>query len=182
MRRLNLFPVGEGAIRTLVAIVRVTVLVNLLMLASELFTAFYTGGAHVAAARYLFFGDHGAYGLVPWMWTSVTCNIAAALAFLNPRVLERKGWLVAGCVLAFVGIWIEKGMGLIVPGFIPSTLHEIVEYAPSVTEWKITAGIWSLGLLIFSAALKVACPVLSGSIRESATVPGASQLLPGRHV
>src|SRR5262249_8465517 len=82
--RLNLFPVGEGALRTLVAIIRVTVLINLLMLASELFTAFYTGGTHVAAARYLFFGEHGAPALVPWMWTSVVCNILAALAFLNP--------------------------------------------------------------------------------------------------
>lgn len=164
VRRLNLFPVGEGAIRTLVAIVRVTVLINLLMLASELFTAFYTGGAHVAAARYLFFGSHGAYGLVPWMWTSAIFNVVAALAFLNPRALERKAWLVTGCVLAFAGIWIEKGMGLIIPGFIPSTLHEIVEYAPSVTEWKITAGIWSFGLLIFSAALQVARPVLSETL------------------
>lgn len=164
VRRLNLFPVGEGAIRTLVAIVRVTVLINLLMLASELFTAFYTGGTHVAAARYIFFGAHGAHGLVPWMWSSVIFNVAAALAFLNPRVLEHKAWLVAGCVLAFVGIWIEKGMGLIIPGFIPSTLHEIVEYSPSVTEWKITAGIWSFGLLIFSVALQVARPVLSGTL------------------
>jgi Ni/Fe-hydrogenase subunit HybB-like protein len=53
-------------------------------------------------------------------------------------------------------------MGLIIPGFIPSTLHEIVEYVPSITEWKVTAGVWAFGLMIYTAALKVALPVLSG--------------------
>ncbi len=166
VRRFQWFPVSEGPIRTLVAIVRVTVLINLLMLGSELFTAFYTGGSHASSARYLFFGLDDAHALVPWMWTSVIFNVAAALAFLNPCVLEQKAWLVAGCLLAFTGIWIEKGMGLIVPGFIPSTLHEIVEYSPSLSEWKITAGIWALGLLVFTAAIKVALPVLRGEFGQ----------------
>jgi len=166
VRRFQWFPVSEGPIRTLVGIVRVTVLINLLMLASELFTAFYTGGSHASAARYLFFGVGDAHALVPWMWTSVIFNVVAAFAFLNPRVIEQKAWLVAGCFLAFTGIWIEKGMGLIVPGFIPSTLHEIVEYSPSLSEWKITAGIWALGLLVFTAAIKVTLPVLRGEFGQ----------------
>lgn len=166
VRRFRWFPVAEGPIRTLVAIVRVTVLINLLMLASELFTAFYTGGHHASAARYLFFGVDGATALVPWTWTSLVFNVVAAFAFLNPRVVEQKAWLVAGCLLAFTGIWIEKGMGLIVPGFIPSALHEIVEYGPSLSEWKITVGIWALGLLVFTAALKVALPVLRGDLQQ----------------
>jgi molybdopterin-containing oxidoreductase family membrane subunit len=164
VQRLRLFPVGPGPVRHLVAIVRVTVLINLLMLASEWFTAFYTGGSHATAARYLFFGSHGAHALVPWMWTSVAFNIVAALLFLKPHVGDQPPWLVGACVLAFAGIWIEKGMGLIIPGFVPSTLHEIVEYQPSLSEWKITAGIWALGLLVFSAGLKVAMPVLSGKV------------------
>ena len=45
IRRMTSLKVGEGSIRTLAAIMRVTILVNLVMLASELFTAFYTGGA-----------------------------------------------------------------------------------------------------------------------------------------
>ncbi|MEZ4655763.1 MAG: hypothetical protein R3E12_19800, partial [Candidatus Eisenbacteria bacterium] len=70
--------------------------------------------------------------------------------------------LISACVLSFVGIWIEKGMGLIIPGFIPSTLHEIVEYAPSLVEWKITAGIWAFGLMVLTVALKIALPILAG--------------------
>jgi molybdopterin-containing oxidoreductase family membrane subunit len=111
VQRFRWFHVGDGPIRTLVAIVRVTVLINLLMLASELFTAFYTGGSHASSAHYLFFGLGDAHDLVPWMWTSLVFNVAAAFAFLNPRVVEQKIWLVAGCVLAFVGIGSKRAWG-----------------------------------------------------------------------
>ena len=46
-------------------------------------------------------------------------------------------------------------MGLIIPGFIPSTLHEIVEYAPSLVEWKVTVGIWAFGLMLLTILLKL---------------------------
>ena len=77
--------------------------------------------------------------------------------------MQHEGLIALACVFAFVGIWIEKGMGLIVPGFIPSTLHEIVEYLPSQSEWKITAGIWAFGLMVYTVALKIAIPILGGS-------------------
>ena len=161
--------ISDAPISTLVNIIRVTMLINLLMLGSELFTAFYTGGTHAGSASYLFFGLHGANGLVPWTWASIGLNIVAALLFLMPKIIERKGLLISACVMAFAGIWIEKGMGLIIPGFIPSTLHEIVEYSPSLNEWKITAGMWALGLLIFTAALKIALPVIRGDVEKLLT-------------
>jgi Ni/Fe-hydrogenase subunit HybB-like protein len=52
-------------------------------------------------------------------------------------------------------------MGLIVPGFIPSTLHEIVEYAPSLVEWKVTAGIWAFGMMVYTVALKIAINIMA---------------------
>jgi Ni/Fe-hydrogenase subunit HybB-like protein len=149
----------------LVQILKVTLVVNLFMLASELFTEFYTGGAHTASARYLFFGLHGHNGLVPWIWTAITLNVVACGMVFHPKTSERRSLLVTACLLTFVGIWIEKGMGLIVPGFIPSALHEIVEYAPSVVEWKVTAGIWAIGLLIYTVAIKIAVPTLTGDLR-----------------
>jgi len=153
---------SEQPVRTLVNIVRVTTVVNLVMIASELFTEFYSGGSHRESARYLYLGLHGHDGLVPWIWTALGMNVAATILFFQRRVDQRGRPLIMACVLAFVGCWIEKGMGLIVPGFIPSTLHEIVEYSPSVIEWKVTAGIWAAGLLVFSAAIKVAMPMLGG--------------------
>lgn len=155
----------DQPIATLTKIIRVTILINLLMVASELFTEFYTGGSHVSAAKYLFFGLHGKTALVPWIWTAITLNIVAALLFLWPGLLSLK-WrplLVSACVMAFIGAWIEKGMGLIIPGFVPSTLHEIVEYVPSQLEWKVTVGIWAFGLMIFTIAIKTALPTLKKS-------------------
>ncbi len=78
-----------------------------------------------------------------------------------PNALERGGVRIAACVLCIVGIWIEKGMGLITPGFIPSTLPEIVEYTPSLTEWKVTAGIWAFGFMLLTVLLKFIATVFS---------------------
>lgn len=159
--------VTDKPIATLMGVLRITVLLNLFMLASELFTQFYTGGTHVTAAEYLFFGSHGKNGLVPWIWTSITMNVVAAMLLLHPSASKRRWLLNTACILVFFGVWIEKGMGLIVPGFVPSTLHELVEYSPSVNEWKITVGVWATGLLIYTIALKVAMPVLTGKISLS---------------
>jgi|GEM_PF-980792 len=139
------FTPPTGPARTLIQIIRIAMTVKLIMLASEVFTMFYTGGAHAASARYLFFGLHGHHGLVPWRWTSLACNILGTILFFMPAALECGSVRISACVLCIVVIWIEKGMGLIVPGFIPRTLHEIVEYTPSLTEWKVSAGIWAFG-------------------------------------
>jgi Ni/Fe-hydrogenase subunit HybB-like protein len=155
--------IDDAPSRLLINIIRVTALVNLLMVASEVFTEFYTGGSHAAPARYLFLGLHGHYALVPWIWTAIVFNIVAAGLFLSPLVFRSTRVLVIACVLAFVGAWIEKGMGLIVPGFIPSTLHEIVEYTPSLTEWKVSAGIWAFGLMVLTILLKTAIAVFNRS-------------------
>jgi Ni/Fe-hydrogenase subunit HybB-like protein len=166
VRRLYLsFHIPEGPINTLVAVLRVTIVVNFFMLGSELFTAFYTGGGHAVAVRYLFFGAHGKYGLVPWIWTAIALNTTALGLLVVHRRTGSLRYLNIACGCAFTGIWIEKGMGLIVPGFVPSTLHEFVEYAPSLTEWKVTAGVWALGLGVLTVALKIALPVLSGRVR-----------------
>jgi len=165
MKRLTSVQGLDQPIATLTKIIRVTILINLLMVASELFTEFYTGGAHVSAAKYLFFGLHGKTALVPWTWTAIVLNVTAAGLFLWRGILSTKfrGLLVAACAMAFVGAWIEKGMGLIIPGFVPSTLHEIVEYVPSQLEWKVSVGIWAFGLMVFTIAIKTALPTLRQS-------------------
>jgi len=175
LRRIARVPLPDEPVQTLVRIVRVTILINLLMVVSEVFTEFYTGGAHTSSAHYLFFGLHGFNGLVPWIWTAIGLNVAAAVLFLHPKAMSNMWWVVAASAMAFVGIWIEKGMGLIVPGFIPSTLHEIVEYTPSLAEWKITAGIWAFGLMVYTVALKIAIPILAGRVGlyNSSPEPGA---------
>ena len=45
----------------------------------------------------------------------------------------------------------------------------MVEYVPTLTEWKVTAGIWAFGLMVLTVAVavKVALPVLSGQFADS---------------
>ena len=155
--------------QTLIQIIRVAMAVNLLMLFSELFTLFYTGSGHAASAKYLFFGSHGASGLVPWIWTALALNIAGTVLFFLPAALERSHLRIVACLCCIVGIWIEKGMGLVVPGFIPSTLHEVVEYSPSLVEWKVTAGIWAFGLLVLTILVKLIAAVESRQVRQSSS-------------
>ena len=164
IRYLSKYKVGDGAIRILVNIMRVTILINLLMLVSEVFTEFYTGGSHTASAKYLYFGLHGYNALVPWIWSSIALTIIAAVLLLRPKITQKPVLLIIACVLAFAGIWIEKGMGLIIPGFIPNTLHEIVEYLPNGIEWRISAGIWAAGLMIYTIAIRIAMPIFSGEV------------------
>jgi molybdopterin-containing oxidoreductase family membrane subunit len=77
-------------------------------------------------------------------------------------------WLDLACILAIVGIWIEKGMGLVVPGFIPSPLGEIVEYTPSLNETLVCFGIWAFGLLCYTLLLRIAVPILQGRLTRPA--------------
>ncbi|MCU0681551.1 MAG: polysulfide reductase NrfD [Polyangiaceae bacterium] len=158
------FPHTSGPIRLLTRVLRVTILVNLFMFASEMFTELYAGGAHHASARYLFFGLHGKRALVPWAWTGVALNLASALLLHLPASRADRRVLLAGCACAFSGVWIEKGMGLIIPGFVPSTLHEVVEYAPSLTEWKVSAGIYAAGLMALIVLLRTTLPVFTGEV------------------
>lgn len=165
IRRATQFHVGDKPIQTLVSIMRVTMVINIIILISELFTSFYAGGSHGVAMEYLFFGLHGHDALVPWMWTSVILIVLSTLMLLCPMVTRNYLMLDFACVFAFVGIWIEKGMGLIIPGFIPSTLHEMVEYLPSALEWKVSAGIWAIGLIVYTLALKIAANILTGKMK-----------------
>ncbi len=167
LKRLPGQTIDAGPSRLLINIIRVTILTNLLMIVSEVFTEFYSGGAHTASTMYLFLGLHGFDALVPWIWTAIAFNVIAAAIFLSPRIFRSTPLLIVACLLAFVGSWIEKGMGLIVPGFIPSTLHEIVEYLPSLTEWKVSAGIWALGLMVLTVLLKMARTVFNDAVAET---------------
>ena len=157
--------ITDRALMTLRAIVQVSMLVNVFLLLNELFKEFYTDNLHASAAQYLYFGLHGHTGLVPWIWTAVGCNLVALTLLMLP-VSRSLRWLDVACVLAIVGVWIEKGMGLVVPGQIPSPLGEIIEYSPTLDEALISFGIWAFGILCYTVLLRVAIPILQGQFRE----------------
>ncbi len=154
---------SDQALRMLKNIVTVALTINQFLLLSELFTEFYTDSAHMASTIYLYFGLHGYDALVPWVWTAVALNTIALVILYLPLARSLQ-FLNLACVLMIVGIWIEKGMGLIIPAFIPSPLGEMVEYTPTLNEIFVCLGIWAFGLLLYTILVRVTVPVLAGRL------------------
>jgi molybdopterin-containing oxidoreductase family membrane subunit len=157
------YVVPDKAFLTLRNIVRVAMTASMFLLASEAFTEFYTDSAHVASARYLFFGLEGRHALVPWIWTAIGLNLTGLVILYLP-VSQSRGFMNAACAMIIVGVWIEKGMGLVIPAFVPTPLGEIVEYTPTLNETLVSAGIAAFGLLVFTILVRVTIPVLSGKL------------------
>ncbi len=139
--------------------------INLFLLGAEVFKEFYSGSIHSYPMTYLYFGLHGKSSLVPWMWAATIMNITAFFLFLFPKTRENFTTLNIGCLFIIMGVYIEKGMGLIVPGFVPDTLGEIYEYSPTNAEIIITIGIWAAGALLYTFLLKFAIPIYTGKLR-----------------
>ena len=55
-------------------------------------------------------------------------------------------------------------MGLIIPGFIPTPMGDLVEYTPSWVEFFVCVGIWSLGAFLFTAMARVAVAIQTGRL------------------
>jgi Ni/Fe-hydrogenase subunit HybB-like protein len=174
IRSNTAYEIGEAAFSKLAMIVTVAAQINLIMLVSEVFTEFYFFTHHAVSAQYLFFGLDGHNALVPWIWTAIGLNVAATVVLTIHPLRRDFRWLIPACVVLFVAIWTEKGMGMVIPGFIPSPLGEIVEYSPTWIELAVTAGIWALGLFVLTVLVRVALPIELGEARSphlSAGVP-----------
>ncbi|MEI6472736.1 MAG: hypothetical protein WCO20_08840, partial [Holophagaceae bacterium] len=128
----------------------------------ESFKELYSGTEHMVYFQYLLFGVKGHNTLVPYAWASIICGAIAFLLFLVPKTRTNWVTLNIGCVLIYASVYIEKGMGLIIPGLTPDALGEIYVYTPSKTEIFVAAGIFALGFLVFTIMLKAAVPMMLG--------------------
>ena len=165
IRRFTDYKIKTKTLNKIALIVTVAAQINLIMLGSEIFKEFYAPTEHSASALYLFFGYEGHNSLVPWIWTGIVLNILATLALTLHRLRKNVRLLNWACAALFLGIWIEKGMGLIVPGFIPGQWGQIVEYVPTWVEIGVTVGVWAFGAFVFTILVKVAVPIELGRVR-----------------
>jgi molybdopterin-containing oxidoreductase family membrane subunit len=145
--------------------------INLFLLGCEVFKEFYTGALHSASAYYLYFGLHGHAMLPRFIWTGIVFNVTATVIFLVPKLRQKPRTLYIGCGLTIVGIWIEKGVGLLFPGFVPSPLGEIVEYAPNANEIIICFGVLAVGAFLFTLMAKVTIAILTGELSVNGQKP-----------
>ena len=167
--------IEDSAIKLLATIVTWCLGLAIFLTLSEVVVELYARTEHANGLYYLMFGLHGLTGLVPWFWSAVVLMTGAFVLFLIPAFRNDMRRLPIPCAMAFAGIWIEKGMGLIVPGFIPSPIGEVTEYHPSFVEVLMTLGIWAFGFFILTILLKGAIGILLGEIRYGASPAAAAK-------
>ena len=166
IRAITDYPIRQSVIHHLALVATIALQVTLFFLLAELFTEFYNEGEHAASARYLFLGLDGHTGLVPWIWSAIgLLSVAVVILMIHP-LRRHPVTMNLAFVLILVGVWIEKGMGLVVPAFIPRPIGEIYEYLPNQTVVLVAIGIWAIGLLIFTLLAKAALPVQCEFLRQ----------------
>jgi molybdopterin-containing oxidoreductase family membrane subunit len=168
------FDPGQEAIAKLGEIVTYAMVVNVFFVALELFTALYSDiPEHVEHFAYLYLGLHGHAALAPWMATSVALAAVSLVLLLVPRLRRRPGILPVACVTVVGSLWIEKGLGMVVTGFVPNPLGHVTEYGPTLPEVLIALGIYAAGGLVLTGLFQVAI-----AVREELERDGAERAAP----
>jgi len=158
--KLSRFEAGEKAIRKLVTIMLYALIINAFFLAVEYFTAFYSHvPAYSETFRYLFLGIDGNTAFVPWFWLMNLAILGAIALLAFPTVRHNHLWLAEACIVALVGLWIDKGFLLVPAAFIPNVFGRIMEYPPSWVELTVSFGIYCLGILMITVSYKVAIAI-----------------------
>ena len=174
IKRFARFDCGKEALQKLAQIVAYATIATVFFFVVEIFTVFYSQVPEdMIHFKYLLFGVDGKTAIVPWMWTTIIFWIAAIALLLIPRTRKREKTLAIAAVLVFVSMWIDKGLGLLMPGFIPSPLGGLTEYFPTVPEAFITLGVWGIGFLVLTIFYKITISVKKeiGEDEPATTVP-----------
>lgn len=160
IRKVTWFNAGKEAIQKLALIVTYAMIINVFFILMEVFTALYSGIPEDAAhLRFLYTGLGGQAPLVPWMWTSSILAVMSLVLLIVPRYRHNEKILAVTCVAVFLSLWIDKGIGLIIGGFVPSPLEKVTSYVPTLPEITIIAAIWALGALMITVFYKIALSV-----------------------
>ena len=167
IRKVSDIKLEDEALFKIAELIAYAMFLNLFLLGSELYKEYYSHSVHIAPVEYLFQGLHGHNLLVPWIWAAMTMNVIAFIIFLIPQTRKRLTTLNLGCIFVIIGVWIEKGPGFVIPGFVPDPLGEIHEYLPNLLELMVSFGIWALGLLVFTLLMKVAIPIETGKFTHT---------------
>jgi Ni/Fe-hydrogenase subunit HybB-like protein len=165
LRKTTAIEIKDEAIWKVAELMAYAMFFNLFLLGAEIFKEYYSRTEHLLYTQYLWQGIGNNRALVPFAWFSLFCSVMATIIFVVPA--GRRNWVTLniGAVLIFAGVYIEKGMGLVIPGMTPDTLGEIYEYRPSAVEWMVAIGVFGTGALVFTTLVNVAVPIMMGTLR-----------------
>ena len=160
VRKLTKFDPGKEQIQSLAKIVAYAISINVFFFLCEVFVVFYSNiPEHMDHFKYLFVGLQGHGVLVPWMWSSLALMVISIILLVVPSTRQNESILAVACVTVFIGTWIDKGLGMISGGFVPSPLHHVNEYVPTIPEILIALGVWATGFFVLTALFKIAVTV-----------------------
>ncbi len=160
VRRYASFDPGSKAIEKLGLIVTYAAITNLFLVLVEIFAVMFSNIAgDMEHFQYLYFGLDGRGKLVPWMWLSTVLAVASIVLLIVPRTRRNEKTLLAACVGVFFSTWIDKGLCLVVGGFIPSSLGRVTEYLPTVPELVIASAVYAAAALLLTLLYKIAIGV-----------------------
>ena len=174
LQRTTRLQIRDEAIWKVAELMAYAMFVNLFLLGAEVFKEVYSKTGHMIHFRYLFLGIEEHRSLVPYAWVSIACSITAFVLLLVPATRKNRFTMNVGCLLIYSGVYIEKGMGLVIPGLTPDTLGEIYVYVPTMTEVRVGAGIFAIGFIVYTILTKIAVGILTGELRHDAVRGQAS--------
>jgi molybdopterin-containing oxidoreductase family membrane subunit len=175
LRKVGRFNISTAALTKVGELMAYMMAFNLFLLGAEVFKEFYYVTQHSVHATFQWFGIHGhgvaehggrdTPGIAAFAWTALAANLVAFAIFVVPVLRHRTRLLALGCVLAICGVYIEKGLGLLLPGMTPDALGEVYNYGPSLQEVLVGGGVWAVGALIFTLMVRVTMAINDGELR-----------------
>ena len=160
LKKVAKFDAGRKPIQKLAEIAAYAMCINIFLILMELFTAFYSDmPEHTSHFVYLFAGIGGKSNLVPFMWISVVLAVISLILIIPPKTRRNEKTLMVACIALFLSIWLDKGMGMVVAGFVPNPMGKVVQYLPTVPELLIALMVYAVGALLITGLYKIALTV-----------------------
>ncbi len=159
LKKTTTFEIKQEAIWKIAELMAYAMFINLFFFGAEVFKEIYSDTEHLVHLKYLFIGVGENRDIVFYGWASLIISVIAFLLFLIPKTRKNVVTLNLGAILIWFGVYIEKGIALLIPGFTPDTLGQIYIYRPSMAEIKISMAIFAIGFLIFTLMTKIAIAI-----------------------
>ncbi len=160
IKKLTKFDPGWEAMQALTKIICYALIINVFFFFCEVFKTYYSNiPEDKSHFNYLFFGLQGHNDMVPWMWTAYIFMFLGIVLLIVPALRRNKTLLPFTCTIVIIGVWIDKSLGMITGGFIPSPLDQITQYTPTGEELLVSLGVFATGLLVLTILYKIATTV-----------------------